>query len=167
MRSCVWVLNQFSVPILHLVYRNTSIYCEIFQNRERNIDVCNHSNVIISWYHLMRTHYLFGFSWDRNTTYWNSSMNENLALVICSGKQGTKKCRRRWNVFYLNFLLLLWNALLQHVFIQINALCDIWNSCFLQTYNFLVDIERCIWLKLIYWRKKIIRPCLLRRIMAH
>ena len=70
-------------------------------------------------------------------------------------------------VFYLNFLLLLWNALLQHVFIQINALCDIWNSCFLQTYNFLVDIERCIWPKLIYWRKKIIRPCLLRRIMAH
>ena len=32
MRSCVWVLNQFSVPSLHLIYRNTSIYCEIFQN---------------------------------------------------------------------------------------------------------------------------------------
>ena len=124
MRSCVWVLNQFSIPSLHLIHRNTIICCEIFRY------VCNHSNVIVLWNDTMRTQYLLGFIWDRNTTYWNSSMNKNLALVICSGKQGTKKCRRRWNVFYLNFLLLLWNALLRHVFIQINALCDIWNSCF-------------------------------------
>ena len=154
----MWVLNQFSIPSLHLIYRFTNIYSEIFR---KTIQMLLYY-IIIRW----EPNICFDFVeieilhseirvW---TKIWHwSFVQENRAQ---KSAEGDEMCFI-W-IFSFSF------GMRTTACVYTNQ-CLVWylKFVFLQTYNFLVDIERCIWLKLIYWRKKIIRPCLLRRIMAH